>query len=224
MPTEGRQWIATDSKLEFFASFSCSTDFSYLAPSLLCIVTFLYAGLKMMSLMSFIVDQKCCFHEHQTMIFFCIWLTAVYSQSLTVQEFWAMCHWFMTDDITAVLVSVKLKCPHKVAIGHCPVTGVCDFWPSIIAVGSEIPCLNLWLWFIHVFSRSSFWSATIQVRIIYSWFKVDFSNSNKKTTATHNVNLGWQAEISSAAITLVQKFGLASFTFGLTEWKLELWT
>ncbi len=43
-------------------------------------------------------------------------------------------------------------------------------------------------------------------------FKGNFSTPNKKTTATHNVNLGWQAENSPVAIPLVQNFGLASFT------------
>ena len=188
-------------------------------------------------------------HEHPTVIIFCTWLTAIHSQSPTVQELWAIFHWFTTDSITAVLVSMKLKCPHTIATAHCPATGVwfltSDNWSGIRNAVSEFMIMVY-----PSVQQKFFWSATIQEHIIYGdrnwfqanqlrilisinshlalfksdhfiwmdsiqmsfWFKGDFSNLSKITTATHNVNLGWQAEISPTAMPIVQKIGLASYT------------
>ncbi len=127
MPIEGRQWnsIATDSQLEFSQVF---LQYWFQLPrssSPLHCDIFIRMPKDDVAHEFYCRPEVLFSHEHPTTIFFCMWFTAVYGQFQMVQEFWAISYWFMTDSITAVLVSMKLKCPHTAATAHCPVTG---FW------------------------------------------------------------------------------------------------
>ncbi len=126
MPIENRQWnsIATDSQLEFLQVF---LQYWFQLPSS---IFPLHCDILIRRPNDDVTQEFYCrpevlfSHEHPTTIFICMWLTAVYSHSVMVQEFWAIFYWFMTYSITAVLVSMKLKCPHTATTAHCTVTGV----------------------------------------------------------------------------------------------------
>lgn len=118
----------------------------------------------MMSLMSVIIDHKCCCHMNIETWFSSAWLTKVYSQSLTVHDFfgyfslvynrWHKCSFGFNETQTPPCSS------------HSSLSSYRFLWFLTSHNGSGIRN-TVWIYdhgFFQVFSRSSFsWSVTIQI-------------------------------------------------------------